>query len=258
VGRDALSEASCSSIPMSSRSSSLAPPCCRGSGGIATLNRVEVLAAARSAAARSAAARSAAACSAAAEAASVSAASRTAARSTIIAASGAARASVSRQLRLRLLSTAGRITRSQTAKLLCWRLRSQTTKLLQAYVVGVTAGVDLRDAVAGCLTRVPQATTPTIMASTMIEKGGRDDDWGRFISGRQQSYLILSTSKSQITSYLRPNTTHIYPSLPIALLQRAAGAPTCRIRPGVEARHTVIACNQRTGQASGAVLGGWR
>ena len=64
VGRDALSEASCSSIPMSSRSSSLAPPCCGGSGGIATLKRV--LAAASSAAASSAAASSAAASSAAA------------------------------------------------------------------------------------------------------------------------------------------------------------------------------------------------
>jgi hypothetical protein len=77
VGRDALREASCSSMAMSSRNSSLAPPCCSGSGGIATLKRV--LAAARSAAAcpatacsvdaSSSAACSAAACSAVAEAA---------------------------------------------------------------------------------------------------------------------------------------------------------------------------------------------
>eukprot|EP00964_Phaeocystis_antarctica_P142123 scaffold107324_cov60-Phaeocystis_antarctica.AAC.1 len=180
VGRDALSEASCSSIPMSSRSSSLAPPCCGGSGGIATLKRVLAAAssaaacsaaassaaassaaacsaaassaAASSAAARSAAARSAAARSAAAEAASASAASRAAARSTtMIAASDAARASsISIQLRLRWLSTAGPITRSQTAKLLRWRFTNC------AYAVGCATAYAVCEV---CVTRVEQANT---------------------------------------------------------------------------------------------------
>ena len=114
MGRDALREASCSSMAMSSRNSSLAPPCCSGSGGIATLKRV--LAAARSAAACPAAA----ACSAVAEAAFCMA------HSTAVLPAFA----ISRRFRLRWLSTAGPITRSQTAKLLRWRFTNC------AYAVG--------------------------------------------------------------------------------------------------------------------------
>lgn len=120
VGRDALREASCSSMAMSSRNSSLAPPCCSGSGGIATLKRVLAApcsAAACPATACSVDASSSAACSAAGCSAVAEAAFCMAARSTAVLPAFA----ISRWLRLRWLSTAGPITRSQTAKLLRWR-----------------------------------------------------------------------------------------------------------------------------------------